>query len=117
MPCGSFRVDGIVLAEPSSHRSIRSIDYQDGETGILKLTGQTGPKGAGASNRVDGVGAKKRLAPNDQIVVSLSSGGDSVLTELAAIGGQGDRHVNVLVGVDTDQDVKCSARAGLCQAW
>ena len=40
-----------------------------------------------------------------------------MLTELAAIGGQGDRHVNDLVGVDADNDVRCSALADLCQCW
>ena len=78
MPCGRLRVDGIVLAEPSSDRSNRSVHFHDGEARILKLTGQTGPIGAGAFNRVDGVGAKL-LAPDDQIVVCLPSGGNTVL--------------------------------------
>jgi len=84
------------------------------ETRIQKLAGQTGPIGACAFNRVDEVGAKL-LALYDQIVVSLASGGDSVLSEPAAIGGQSDGHVNVLVGVDADHDVRCSALADLCK--
>ena len=95
-PCGRLRVDGIVLAEPSSDRSIRSVHFDDGETRIQKLAGQTGPIGACTFNRVDGVGSKL-LAPEDQIVVSLASGGDAVLSKPAAIGGQCDGNVNVFV--------------------
>jgi hypothetical protein len=77
-PCGRLRVDGnrvaedcvYVLAEPPSYKSIRSVHFDDGETRIQKLAGQTGPIGACAFNRVDGVGAKL-LAPYDQIFISL----------------------------------------------
>jgi hypothetical protein len=112
-PCGRLRVDGIVHAEPSSHRSIRSVHFHDGEARILKLKGQTGPIGAGAFIHV--VGWSQTPRSRRSFVVTLSSGGDWVFTELAAIGGQGDRHVNILVGVEADHDVRGSALAGLCQ--
>jgi hypothetical protein len=114
MATASRKTGVYVLAEPSSNRSIRSVHFDDGETRIQKLAGQTGPIGACTFNRVDGVGAKL-LGPDDQIVVSLASGGDTVLSELAAIGGQCDGHVNVFVGVDADHDVRFSALADLCQ--
>ncbi len=114
MATASRKTGVYVLAEPSSNRSIRSVHFDDGETRIQKLSGQTGPVGACTFNRVDGVGAKL-LGPDDQIVVSLASGGDTVLSELAAIGGQCDGHVNVFVGVDADHDVRFSALADLCQ--
>ena len=41
----------------------------------------------------------------------------SALTELGATGGQGNGHVNVLMGVDADNDVRFSALADRCQGW
>jgi hypothetical protein len=114
MATASRKTGVYVLAEPSSDRSIRSVHFDDGESRIQKLAGQTGPIGACTFNRVDGVGSKL-LAPDDQIVVSLASGGDAVLSEPAAIGGQCDGHVNVFVSVDADHDVRFSALAELCQ--
>ena len=96
MATASRKTGVYVLAEPSSDRSIRSVHFDDGETRIEKLAGQTGPIGACTFNRVDGVGSKL-LAPEDQIVVSLASGGDAVLSKPAAIGGQCDGNVNVFV--------------------
>jgi hypothetical protein len=83
---------------PSRRLTDRSVRFTSttGLTRIQKLAGQTGPIGACTFNRVDGVGSKL-LAPEDQIVVSLASGGDAVLSKPAAIGGQCDGNVNVFV--------------------
>jgi len=70
----------------------------------------------GAFNRVDGVRAKL-LTPYNQNVVSLASRGDSMLTELVAIGGKDNGHVNFIEGVDADNDVRFSAHADQCQGW
>lgn len=107
-------VDGVVLAEAAPGGAIGSVDLDDLVAGIDKLTAQPG------SERTGALGGKDRrvaelLRPGDQLVIALAGGGNPAIAEPATVGSQGHSHMDVLVGVDTDHDIRSLLRAGFCQ--
>jgi hypothetical protein len=89
------------LAQSASRGSVRAIELHDGEASINKLAAEPSTEGAGAFHGKQG-GVAELLGPGDQLVIPLAGGGDPTFAQPAAVGGKGDRHMDVFVGVDAD---------------
>lgn len=111
--CG-LRIDSIVLAQPAAGGPIRPVDLQNGEPDSQELAAQTSPKGSGALNSKNGMAAQLK-SPVLENAVTLTIGRNAALAKAPTIGRQRHGDMELLVGIDADDDVWMVSPLGPCQ--
>nr|WP_244286142.1 hypothetical protein [Cellulosimicrobium cellulans] len=102
-PGGVLRIEGVGLASQPAVSPIGPHDLQGPDAASTDRAGQTCPVGAGALDPEGQLPAQARC-PVDQLGVAAGIGGEGPGVQNGAEVVDRDRDVDVLVGVDADDD-------------
>nr|WP_241671548.1 hypothetical protein [Dankookia rubra] len=99
-----LRVEHVVLAVAPAGTAVRAVDLEDTMPGLSERAGEAGAVGSGAFD-AEGLYRAEGPGPCGEAAVSGAARRNRCGGEPGAQGAEGDRRMDVLVGVDADDDV------------